>query len=186
MGQNSMKLIHTDCFKRIIMKPAAVEFLIHMSLASAVASVNSLAEDCLIDQDKPGKTRLKPTQSKLSHSEHIPKIEPMIHTQPESQPLSVTGARLDLQWRQLHHVEYLTDGGNSWIHTAILNGRPVVVKTLKPECQDVAMAINEIESELGKYFTINNFQVKIPSLTPGPTRSYQLYMQDLIIAILLN
>jgi len=45
-------------------------------------------------------------------------------------------------------VEYLTDGGNNWIHTAVLEGRSVVVKTLKPECQDVALAINEIEGEL--------------------------------------
>merc|ERR1712232_974342 len=38
--------------RRIIMKPAAVEFLVHMSLASGIASVNSLAEDCLIDRDQ--------------------------------------------------------------------------------------------------------------------------------------
>lgn len=145
--------------RRIIMKPAAVEFLIHMSLASAVASVNSLAEDCLIDQDKLEKTRSTPAQAKLSHSEHIPKLEPMFQKHPESQPLSVTGARLDLQWRQLHHVEYLTDGGNSWIHTAILNGRPVVVKTLKPECQDVAMAINEIESELAVHARLDHANI---------------------------
>jgi serine/threonine protein kinase len=62
--------------------------------------------------------------------------------------VSITGARLDLQWRQLTNVEYLTDGGNSWIHTAVYQGKPVVVKTLKPECQDVAVAINEIEGEL--------------------------------------
>ena len=67
------------------------------------------------------------------------------------QQFSVTGARLDLQWRQLTNVEYLTDGGNSWIHTAVLGGKSVVVKTLKPECQDVVLAINEIESELGMF-----------------------------------
>lgn len=49
-------------------------------------------------------------------------------------------------------MEYLTDGGNNWIHTAVLHGRSVVVKTLKPECQDVALAINEIEGELGEYY----------------------------------
>ena len=48
----------------------------------------------------------------------------------------------------LCNVEYLTDGGNNWIHTAVLNGKSVVIKTLKPECQDVALAINEIEGEL--------------------------------------
>jgi hypothetical protein len=67
-----------------------------------------------------------------------------------SPAVSVTGANLELQWRSLQNVEYLTDGGNSWIHTAVLNGRPVVVKTLKPECQDLAVAMNEIEDELGK------------------------------------
>jgi serine/threonine protein kinase len=40
------------------------------------------------------------------------------------------------------------DGGNNWIHTAVFHGKSVVVKTLKPECQDVALAINEIEGEL--------------------------------------
>jgi serine/threonine protein kinase len=30
----------------------------------------------------------------------------------------------------------------------VLHGKSVVVKTLKPECQDVALAINEIEGEL--------------------------------------
>jgi len=70
-----------------------------------------------------------------------------------SPAVSVTGANLELQWRNLQNVEYLTDGGNSWIHTAVLNGRPVVVKTLKPECQDLAVAMNEIEDELGMLST---------------------------------
>ena len=61
---------------------------------------------------------------------------------------SVTGAQLNLQWESLRNVEYLTDGGNNWIHTAVLHGKSVVIKTLKPECQDVALAINEIEGEL--------------------------------------
>jgi len=41
---------------------------------------------------------------------------------------------LDLKWSALQNVEYLTDGGDTWIHTAVIAGRPVVVKTLKPEC----------------------------------------------------
>jgi len=45
-------------------------------------------------------------------------------------------------------VECLTDGGNTWIHAAVIAGRPVVDKTLNPECQDVALAIHEIEGEL--------------------------------------
>ena len=63
--------------------------------------------------------------------------------------ISITGADLDLKWSALKNVEYLTDGGNSWIHTAVMNGKPCVVKTLKPECQDIVLAINEIEDELG-------------------------------------
>ena len=67
---------------------------------------------------------------------------------PQKKGFSVTGACLDLKWNSLKNVEYLTDGGNNWIHTAVMGGRPVVVKTLKPECQDLALAINEIEGEL--------------------------------------
>ena len=231
------------------MRPAAVEFLVHMSLGAAVSAVNALAEDGLIDRPSVKKSvkeeeilvpkpipiptsnvndmnisdsnlsvqsegklmeKKNPKVNKpikrstpsgtaengitgmakksdltadgnlngISKSEQGPselkKEEPQAQEQKqESAPpeqrkeaaasqsktkqpalehieyLSVTGASLDLQWRQLSNVEYLTDGGNSWIHTAVLNGKPVVVKTLKPECQDVALAINEIEGELG-------------------------------------
>lgn len=82
---------------------------------------------------------------------------------------SITGAELDLQWRQLQNVEYLTDGGNSWIHTAVFQGRPVVVKTLKPECQDVALAINEIEGELAIHSRLNH--INIVSLIGAGTTS---------------
>ena len=32
------------------MKPQAVEFLVHMSLATVVAAVNSLAEEVMVDE----------------------------------------------------------------------------------------------------------------------------------------
>jgi hypothetical protein len=162
------------------MRPAAVEFLVHMSLCAAVASVNSLAEDGLIDrglgavgggvaplvQQQDGKNvqqnstsnRTSPTtsdnsRSVLSKSDHAgapddAKAGIRYH---RADHTSITGASLELQWRQMQNVEYLTDGGNSWIHTAVFNGKPVVVKTLKPECQDLALAINEIEAELCKF-----------------------------------
>lgn len=138
---------------RIVMKPPAVEFLVHMSLCAAVASVNSLAEDCLIDRghEKPdGSVDSSQKGAHMSRSEHITSPRTAVIRHQRVEHTSITGAQLDLQWRQLHNVEYLTDGGNSWIHTAVFNGKPVVVKTLKPECQDVALAINEIEGELGE------------------------------------
>lgn len=160
--------------RRIIMKTTAVEFLVHISLGAGVASVNSLAEDCLLDRPTmidhslntsggingslPGGMHGVLTQPTtrdgrqfVSHSEHVAGTG-MIHApmHQRTEKVSITGARLDLQWRQLQNVEYLTDGGNSWIHTAVYNQKSVVVKTLKPECQDLALAINEIESELGK------------------------------------
>lgn len=152
------------------MKTTAVEFLVHMSLAAAVASVNTLAEDGLMDGNAGNRRQLMMNHHNnmsssasiippaISHSEHVPSSSSMIantmmmnnatirHQRMER--VSVTGAQLDLQWKQLHNVEYLTDGGNSWIHTAVFNGKPVVVKTLKPECQDVALAMHEIEGEL--------------------------------------
>ena len=154
--------------RRIIMKMTAVEFLVHISLGAAVASVNALAEEGLLDrpaegmntssQGSPGAVVGREGHSAYSMSEHIPRnagapheavAATMRHQRVEK--VSITGAPLDLQWRQLQNVEYLTDGGNSWIHTAVFGGKAVVVKTLKPECQDLALAINEIESELGKY-----------------------------------
>jgi hypothetical protein len=136
------------------MKPQAVEFLVHLSLAAGVASVNSLADDMqreALEVKDDSNNRRSSVAQLLSQSEHIPSSAPMV-VRPNafSQRVSVTGAKLDLQWRELRNVEYLTDGGNSWIHTAILDGKTVVVKTLKPECQDLVLAINEIESELGE------------------------------------
>jgi len=57
----------------------------------------------------------------------------------------------DFKWSYLQNVEYLTHGTNCSIHTAIMNGKPVVVKTLKQEFQDLAVAINELEDELSKF-----------------------------------
>jgi len=148
-----IKCTHPSFSTRIIMRPAAVEFLVHMSLSAAVSAVNSLAEDGLIDRpvgvitlEEPGSRR----GVSLSKSERPLSGDRIPVRYPGSENTSITGGRLDLQWRQLQNVEYLTDGGNSWIHTAVFDGKPVVVKTLKPECQDVAVAINEIEGELGE------------------------------------
>ena len=143
------------------MRPTAVEFLVHLSLSAAVASVNSLAEEGLMDRDSSRLSAGDNTSdgnrgASMSRSEHVPAARNAnaVITHQRVERYSVTGAQLDLVWRQLHNVEYLTDGGNSWIHTAVFNGNTVVVKTLKPECQDVALAINEIEAELGTSNTI--------------------------------
>ena len=179
--------------RRIILVPSAVEFLIHMSLSAAVTSVNALALDGLIDNNRSGisggdgtyeKTILVDSNNNqlttatatdgsndgASRSEHgvrgskgtavgiyRPTQNNSAISYQRADKTSITGARLDLQWRQLLNVEYLTDGGNSWIHTAIFDGKPVVVKTLRPECQDTALAINEIEAEVGKSFVSIRF-----------------------------
>jgi len=188
--------------RRAIMRPQAVEFLVHMSLSAAVASVNSLAEEVMVDVSPHrhvgaahphsasapvgvggGGGRADSSSSSLplyhphhhagggaahGHPHHPAHLTPQQQQQafgglqqqqqqllpggapggPPKKGFSVTGACLDLKWNSLKNVEYLTDGGNNWIHTAVMGGRPVVVKTLKPECQDLALAINEIEGEL--------------------------------------
>jgi hypothetical protein len=164
------------------MKPAAVEFLVHMALATGVASINYLADDGLVDRDTRD-TLSQTAPSSLSHSEHIPHSKSMWRPEHYTQQVSVTGGRLDLQWKQLRNIEYLTDGGNSWIHTAILDGRPVVVKTLKPECQDVVMAINEIEGELGKCIH-GAFIVRTFLVSTGKSFPKQPFMLDSITRIL--
>jgi serine/threonine protein kinase len=90
----------------------------------------------------------KMSQSAHINHHHQPTPHSKVSRDGPHRILSITGAQLNLQWDSLRNVEYLTDGGNNWIHTAVLNGKSVVVKTLKPECQDVALAINEIEGEL--------------------------------------
>ncbi|KAL3809902.1 hypothetical protein ACHAXA_008554 [Cyclostephanos tholiformis] len=126
--------------RRAIMKPQAVEFLVHMSLATVAAAVNLLADEVMVDE-----------APHLLFEESVGEDRPLgysVSRDGSHRILSITGAQLNLQWDSLRNVEYLTDGGNNWIHTAVLNGKSVVVKTLKPECQDVALAINEIEGEL--------------------------------------
>lgn len=186
--------------RRALAHPGAVEFLSHMSLSAAVASVHQFTEDIYdVNVDDRRRGSPAPTSSatnknelverRWSHSHHTPlsatysprysnmqkqmilpenparpvpnsfvpattySVPPSVQlhgssAQHHHHQLSVTGAHLNLRWSALKNVEYLTDGGNSWIHTAVCNGRPVVVKTLKPECQDVALALNEIEAEL--------------------------------------
>lgn len=146
--------------RRIIMKPPSVEFLVHMSLATGIASVNALADesdrDITMKEDSIINAMMMMVPKAMSQSEHIPSSAPMLRPNIFSARVSVTGAKLDLQWKALRNVEYLTDGGNSWIHTAILDGKPVVIKTLKPECQDLALAINEIESELAVHSRLHD------------------------------
>jgi hypothetical protein len=152
------------------MRPTAVEFLVHMSLAAAVSSVNSLAEEGIApdqnatiyqsehpayaDDGGDGDGMSKSMGGDLAQHQNAHQQQQLLRTRLVSSNVSITGASLDLKWSQLRNVEYLTDGGNNWVHTAVLNGKPVVVKTLKPECQDLALAINEIEGELGTSFPI--------------------------------
>ena len=129
----------------------------HMALAAGTASVNSLAEEGLYDRDTNTPSRRDWQAHSLSRSEHVPTNGATIAIRHHRiEQTSVTGAQLNLPWRQLQNVEYLTDGGNSWIHTAVYNGKPVAVKTLKPECQDVVVAINEIEGELAVHARLNH------------------------------
>mmetsp|Transcript_7719 Transcript_7719/g.22605 ORF Transcript_7719/g.22605 Transcript_7719/m.22605 type:complete len:863 (+) Transcript_7719:344-2932(+) len=160
--------------RRIALKPPAVEFLIHMSLSAAVTSVNALDKDGLLDRaqgvptDEEGRVsvpspsrvhknnwQLSKTSDGVGSNRMTPVISKPISYQ-RADRTSITGARLDLQWRQLLNVEYLTDGGNSWIHTAVFDGKPVVVKTLRPECQDSAQAISEIEAEVAVHARLNH------------------------------
>jgi len=133
--------------KRATMKPPAVELLIHMSLAAAVASVNLLSDQMLESR-----------RSHASTSTTISNASTYTGSSPSKAKLnnSSNTIPIDLKWCQLRNVEYLTDGANSWIHTAVMNGKPVAVKTLKPECQDLAHAINEIEDELAIHLKLKH------------------------------
>jgi len=175
--------------RKIVLKPQAVEFLVHMSLSAAVALVNTLDKDGLNDPvrgvptDREGRARASSMSSNAFNNNNnntnndtnrqLSKTTDGVGSNrrnrsqavgsnsinygyQRAETTSITGAPLDLQWCQLHNVEYLTDGGTSWIHTAIFDGKPVVVKTLRPECQDTSIAINEIEAEVGVHSRLNH------------------------------
>ena len=147
------------------MNLSAVEYLVHMSLSAAVVATSPID----FYSDRRIRSNLSQVRIQLCLVISISfflliimLILPFITKIPiqttcspthdiKLKKESVTGADLNLKWNVLKNVEYLTDGGNSWIHTAVMKGKSVVVKTLKPECQDVALAINEIEDELGKF-----------------------------------
>jgi hypothetical protein len=77
--------------------------------------------------------------------QYPPPISNIVTTTPE---YSANGANLNIDWNDLRNVEYLTDGGNNWIHTSVFNNGPSVIKQLKPEVADVVSAMDEIEGEL--------------------------------------
>lgn len=199
--------------RRATMRPEAIEFLIHMSIATAVAGVNTFNED---DGNKSMGVSVGPSTPNMntpfhygttgiasnrqiseSHAHASSSISygigrPMSAGLPYSQhpttttrlttpdhkhkvmdtsrgirPVpsddrsvlatsTVTGASLNLTWTDLRNIEYLTDGGNNWIHTAVMNKTPIVIKQLKPEVQDVAVAMNEIEGELAVHRLLNH------------------------------
>lgn len=197
--------------RRATMRPEAIEFLVHMSLAAAVAGVNTFNDDDGSIGDDPSATPMdalfeygssapdtmqtmssrqisesyvplpsstghgRPMSAGLPSSEHP--AATCLHLSPDHKhkgietsrgirPVpadgrsifesSVTGANLNLTWSDLRNIEYLTDGGNNWIHTAVMNKTPIVIKQLKPEVQDVAIAMNEIEGELAIHRLLNH------------------------------
>jgi serine/threonine protein kinase len=70
---------------------------------------------------------------------------------PTPKPLtysSVKGSNLNMEWSELENVKFFADGGNNWLFSADLSGTPVVVKTIKPKCANMAQAILELEKEV--------------------------------------
>ncbi|GMI05614.1 hypothetical protein TrVE_jg1094 [Triparma verrucosa] len=163
--------------KGLVMDRSIVEFVFHMSLATGVASrgwegereeerkemgrpFEMGAEKRLgtLDEGNGSEKQSSSLSKSLSSGHSNNPVDPKAGLGSPSSPLPSPRSApspslpstppLDVKWSSLRNVEYLTDGGNTWIHTATHNSTTVVVKTLKPECQDVALAINEIEGEL--------------------------------------
>jgi len=162
-----------------MMQPPAVEYLVHLSLAATTVLVNTFAEEIFL-QDISMQERRQllysnltpspppPTSTRTTTTATSPNNDnPHLHNNNQlvagssviPYTTSISGAKLDMKWTQLGNVEYLTDGGNNWIHTAVVDGKAVVVKTLKPECQDLALAINELESELDIHARLSHMHI---------------------------
>mmetsp|Transcript_24913 Transcript_24913/g.57483 ORF Transcript_24913/g.57483 Transcript_24913/m.57483 type:complete len:1009 (-) Transcript_24913:439-3465(-) len=141
--------------RRAVMRPTAVELLVHMSLAAAVASVSQFPEEAN-HQSSSVRTHFG-LMTRTTPSPAL-SVTPGV-TPPPPSTFSPSGLPLGLRWSQLQNVEYLTDGGCAWIHTAVYEGRTVAIKTLKPECQDLAIAINEIEDELAIHSLLHHSHI---------------------------
>jgi len=61
---------------------------------------------------------------------------------------SLDHAYLDIEWKNLSNLEFFADGGNNWLYSGHLNGKNVVVKTIKPKCANMYEAIIELEREV--------------------------------------
>jgi len=53
-----------------------------------------------------------------------------------------------IQWEQLHDIEYLTSGGSSTIYTATHNDEHVIIKKVSSELEFDKIYIDELENEL--------------------------------------
>jgi len=190
--------------------PTAIEFLMHMSLATAITAVNILHQDLKrvpshvenLVLDLPFTLDSENlTEDPMSQSEHhFPEqnnLQTPLHAppQPNTEPLfprtivtttsPLTAIPQELDWNikyeLLRNREYLTDGTNNWIHTAVMNKQPVVIKELKPECEDDMRAINEIEEELvihSKLCHENVCSVRGAGMSPKGTRFIVLERLD--------
>jgi len=144
--------------RRIVVKPVSVELVVHMALGVGVASVNSLGIDACIP-----KSSTHSSTPSVNGTDRAMSIANSTDSENSSFP------PLQLPWKELENVEYLTDGGTSWIHTAVWQGHPVAIKTLKPECQDVVVAIREMEGELAVHCRLKHPHV-CPLLAAGTTK----------------
>lgn len=170
--------------RRTMKTPQIIEFLLHMSLSTAMAAVNILNQDMRRLSEVVNHTirlpfRLPPNQGErdpLSQSEHlIPEFtnhnrahgppvpdntEPLfpktISVTPPPTPPPAPQIDCHIDYNSLMNRDYLTDGTNNWIHTAVMNKRSVVVKELKPECEDDIRAINELDEELRIHTLLNH------------------------------
>jgi len=140
--------------KRAVEHPQAIDFLKQMSLAAAIASVNSFPGDVFSRTDDNLRRTSRSGDSHESRMTSGTGRTDLTAATPRKPSLTVD--QLGMKWSSLRNVEYLTDGGNSWIHTAVVNGKAVIVKTLKPECQDLVAAIKEIEGEYQIHSQMNH------------------------------
>ena len=68
---------------------------------------------------------------------------------------TTTATFADIEWHELSCIRHLTRGGSSLVYSARYHGRPVVVKTLRPQLRESDSAVSEFESELGKFWVQN-------------------------------
>jgi len=155
-GGNSSAISQSSMTSSVAQEAESYNLRTQLSKMIDLTSVSPAPEETIDTSRGAHSVRTAPTSTNMgrqklqSDAYDVPpqKTAIQIDIQSPIEAYAVNGANLRMDFSDIRNTEYLTDGGNNWIHTAVVDSKPVVIKQLKPEVHDNISAMNEIEGEL--------------------------------------